>query len=586
MENSEHDEPFCWLDEGVINRLKDGVPLIIFSAKELFEGQSFKTDGIAKQFDTLKDAVENLTFIRLFSISAIEPLEQLKCFEKIARDVGGVKPCVLFVDDAKSFFLHSSCHAIDGIDTIRRVLLTDKYLVRVFRDAIQIDLANMASSGVSRDQPPLTHIERALLGEMHNRGMDVKCQIGIGPYVADFIVSSNGKRIVVEADGKAFHDPDADAIRDRRIKSEYGLPTLRFSGSQIYRNVNGCVDDIQTVLSGELANVPNYADEGMAQLDQSQKSAVNHGGRDARVLAPAGSGKTKVLVNRVVHLLNRSVSPSSILVLAFNKKAAGQLKNRLVSLGIPVGKGGIENNGVWVATLNSFGFKLIRSEGNISKMLDAPGAEKYLVENALNDSGQKLIAMRGEDPIATLTREIAKIRRGLFVPKGISLELPQPKGVATIDLNTIWEHVRHEQAQANVITFDDQIFLAADLLLSEPNIRRDWQGRFTNVLVDEYQDLNPAQILLLQILTSGSASIFAVGDDDQVIYSWRDANVVNLLENFEDSYPGMETYTLETNYRCPKPIVRSSQRLIKLNKRRYPKNIKPSAIAPDVNFRR
>jgi len=173
------------------------------------------------------------------------------------------------------------------------------------------------------------------------------------------------------------------------------------------------------------------------------------------------------------------------------------------------------------------------------------------------------------------------VRRGLRSPVAVEIELPQPSGNRSFALDALWASVRTIQKRRNLITFDDQIFLAADLLLREPSIRHLWQKRFKYVLVDEYQDLNASQILLMRILTSGPAAIFAVGDDDQVIYSWRDANVVNLLENFRDAYPRMSDYILEINYRCPKPIVRTSQRLISKNKRRHPKNIKPATIAPE-----
>ena len=581
MSSVEHTEFTSPLDEGVVARLISGVSLIVFCSRKIIEGNDFKSAEMAGQFDVLKKSIANIKFLRLRSLNTSDPIAGLKEFEKISGHIETQHPCILFVDDPKSYFLDSACSSLDGMPTIRRVLLADKYLARVFHDAIQIDLENQALSNPSRHLVPLTPIEISLLEEMDRRGMQFDTQVRLNPFVVDFIVNANGSRVVVEADGKEFHDSDFDALRDRRIKSEYGLDTLRFSGSEIFRNVGKCVDRIQHVMTGMVNNPSAYPDEGLAQLDPSQKFAVLHTGRDARVLAPAGSGKTKVLVNRTVHLLNSAVNAASILVLAFNKKAASQLEKRLLDLGIPVGKGGAENHGIWVATLNSFGFKLIRSEGSESQLLDSPWKEKALVERALKATGHKFVAMRGEDPVATITREIARIKRGLINPKGVSIEVQQPKGVAKVDQNLIWESVRDEQVRDRVITFDDQIFLAADLLLKEPTIRRDWQSRFTNVLVDEYQDLNPAQILLIQILTAGSASVFAVGDDDQVIYSWRDANVVNLLENFEDSYPGMTTYTLEINYRCPKPIVRSSQRLIKRNKHRHPKNIKPFVMAPE-----
>jgi superfamily I DNA/RNA helicase/very-short-patch-repair endonuclease len=584
MNSTSRDARFVWIDDALVERLRLGVPLVIFGASNLFVDKNFKSKAISEQFAELRNKVPGIRITNLAKFDSLDPVEASGRFQKVANDIADRHPRVLFMGDAKEEVLSESCGALDGGTAIGRVLMANKVMSTVLSDTIQIDLANPVMTSPSREFPPMTPIEWSLHKAMEALGMNVNCQVNLDPYIADFVVSKGQNRFVVEADGAAFHDAEKDQVRDRNILERHGLETLRFSGSAIYADADKCANSVLSALVGRQQDNERkgqYPSEDLDILDRSQRAAVEHSGGDARILAPAGSGKTKVLVNRVIRLLNDGEAPTSILVLAFNKKAAVQLEERLGTLGVPVGKGRDNDVGVWIATLNSFGNRVLMNEGLTSKLLDKPWKEKELVKNAAAESGLHLVGLRGQDPMAILTREIARVRRGLRSPAELEIEVPQPGKPRMVAIDVLWEAVRDIQRRKSVMTFDDQIFLATDLMLREPMVRRTWQKRFRHVLVDEYQDLNESQVMLMRLLTAGSASIFAVGDDDQVIYSWRDASVVNLLENFKGAYPGMTDHVLEINYRCPKPIVRASQRLIKWNKRRHPKNIRPSDSAPE-----
>jgi len=188
--------------------------------------------------------------------------------------------------------------------------------------------------------------------------------------------------------------------------------------------------------------------------------------------------------------------------------------------------------------------------------------------------------MRGSNPIVEVLEHINRIKRGLMPPSDEVIEVEQPRGALKINAERVWSAMQDLQARRHQMSFEDQIFLAVDLLLRNSQIRHRWQSRFDHILVDEFQDLNPTQSTLIRILVAPSANLFAVGDDDQLIYSWRSAEVQNLLDGFISSYEGATTYALGTNYRCAKKIVRSGQRLIEHNKVRYPKTIEPAAKAP------
>ncbi len=581
MNDSTASVPFSWLDGPLPSRIARGVPLVIFGAQDQFDGANFRLAAVRDRFNRLRATIPDLRITKIDPLSDIDPVREGARLHSFFEDVKRGRPRILFVADPKTTVEMLSCNPLDGTGELSKIVLADRLIAAVANDAIEVDLSAKMRPYPEDGQPPLTPIEDALLRAIRDRGLVVECQVGFEPYVVDFVVGEGRGRLIVEADGAGFHDPDLDRVRDERIRERYGLDTLRFTGSEIHADAPGCAARIARTLEVGLRNSELYAFEGREVLDASQRKAVEHGKGDVRVLAPAGSGKTKVLVNRIVWLLNQGVRPSQLLVLAFNRKAASQLENRLVTLGVPVGKGRKEEDGVWVATLNSFGNHVLLTEGIKKDLLDKPWKEKKLVEEAVRELGERLVGMRGEDPISTLTKEIARVRRGLRSPVALEVEVPQPSGKRSVAIDALWSAVRNLQERKGVITFDDQIFLATELLTHAPMVRRSWQRRFSHVLVDEYQDLNDAQIALMQILTGGGASIFAVGDDDQVIYSWRDANVVNLLDSFETTYPGVTNHVLEVNYRCAKPIVRASQRLISRNRRRHPKNIRPSETAPE-----
>ena len=571
----------CLADESVIARIKAGITVAVFNCAEMFIGDgdvSLETPGPLVR---LRRAIPELREVRLRSDAMSNPVEQRQKLAPILEHASGNIPQILFVDASQEEIELRSVDALSTIDSIEATFLADAIVAGVLKNAIVVKSPRSQPTTGTANALPMTVIEETLLAAMTADGLEVKPQVSFSPYVVDFLVGGAGTRLAVEADGAAFHDAERDAVRDKHLRERYGLRVERFSGSRIMRDPSGCVRAIRTALSERSSMIGDlYPYEGLADLDQSQRIAVEHRGSHARVLAPAGSGKTKVLVNRIIRLLNTGCSPEAILVLAFNKKAATQLEERLRALGVSVRRGP-KDYGVWVATLNSFGNRVLQTEGQKLGIIDSSLKEHKLVSDALAALGITLLPMRGVDQLATIALELARIRRGLRSPVERVVEIPQPSGTLTIGLQALWQSVRNLQASRNYLTFDDQIFLAADLLLREPMARHDWQSRFEHVLVDEYQDLNDAQILLLRVITGGMARIFAVGDDDQVIYSWRDARVVNLLEEFEVSYPGTTTFTLNVNYRCPKVVVRCAQRIIQWNTRRYPKNIVSAPVAPD-----
>ena len=427
---------------------------------------------------------------------------------------------------------------------------------------------------------PLTPIEEMLLKALQAESLEVAPQVRFAPYLVDFVVSRGDAKVVVEADGAGFHDPDRDRERDADILARHGLETVRFSGSEIFRSATQCAEIIRGRLSSRRSEAAARV-VTLGELDQSQTAAVLNQAGDARVLAPAGSGKTRVLVERISYLVGKGVSPRSILALAFNKRAADQFEHELRERSIGLSRSLSGDDGVTACTLNAFGYRFLQWTGFDSLLLERPSLERRLVQGALDQAGITLPRVRNADPLDQVIAQLARVRRGIAVPGTDPLELTGQGGTEAHDFEPIWLAVRSAQEQQRAITFDDQIFLTVQRLLGDPSLRRQLQWRFSHVLVDEYQDLNPAQACLIRILTAGCSAVFAVGDDDQLIYSWRGARSDFILEDFERVYPGAATHTLSTNYRCKRLVVSASQRLIAHNVHRAPKSIRAKVDAEE-----
>ena len=325
--------------------------------------------------------------------------------------------------------------------------------------------------------------------------------------------------------------------------------------------------------------------ESADRLDQSQLKAIKHQFGSARVVAPAGSGKTKVLVNHVADLINRGVSPTEVLCLAFNKDAAEQMRERLSDLGVPCSRQRRDIGKVTVATFNSFGLGVLNETGvRLDVLKRGSKEEELLAKSTMNNAAKSINVeipyLRGQSPWLQLLDEMSRIKSGLVLPSEASIEF-QLKRNETLELPMSpffyeWERLTSDQKK---ITFDDQIYQSIRLLMAKPILRSSLLKRYRHIIVDEYQDLSPSQIALLKLIASSGQQVFGVGDDDQLIYAWRHVSDSN-ISDFEKSFGFAKTYKLSVNYRSSRSVVHASQRLISFNKNRIEKSIKPGDENP------
>ena len=432
------------------------------------------------------------------------------------------------------------------------------------------------------DEEVLTPIEDILKKAMEKGGLDFEIQVRMGKRIADFVVTHGGQKIVVEADGVQYHVPSLDKKRDEEILDNFGIETIRFGGSQIWRDADACVAQIKRRLQKLEAGRPNYAYEDLDNLDASQLQAMRNEKGSVLVVAPAGSGKTKVIINRVAELLNRDVDPSGILCLAFNAEANKTLTDRLTALSIPNKRAADFRKsikGVTVATVHSLGFNILREFTEQSFNINTDDERRKTASIVLGDSGLKLPPLRGVDHAGTFLNELARIKAGLYNPAEEEIEFTvKNKETELFKVGDLFDRYQALNSDKLCLDFDDQIYQAISLLLSNYSTRNKVQTRYSHIIIDEYQDLSQAQVGIIRLLAGKGQEVFAVGDDDQLIYAWRHVSERNLMD-FADAFPRLERHPLSTNYRSASKIVRYSQNLIKHNKNRADKNVKPARAA-------
>jgi len=302
----------------------------------------------------------------------------------------------------------------------------------------------------------------------------------------------------------------------------------------------------------------------LSHLNPPQREAVLTTEGPLLVLAGAGSGKTRVITHRIVHLLEEGVSPEAILAVTFTNKAAKEMRERVVQLGGP------KAAGVTLSTFHAFGAEVLRS--HLTKLgwpkrfaIADMGDQISLVKRAMRERN---VDDRAFDPRKVLTL----ISRA----KNAGVE-PQPKPEGQGDDYDLVAHLvfplyqRALKAQG-AVDFDDLIVFPAKLFADFPAVKKKYTSRFRYVMVDEYQDTNSAQLELLKHLASEHRNVCVVGDDDQCIYSWRGAEVRNILD-FEASFPGGKEVRLEQNYRSTQVILDAANAVIEKNPHRRAKRM-------------
>ena len=313
----------------------------------------------------------------------------------------------------------------------------------------------------------------------------------------------------------------------------------------------------------------------LEKLNSEQKAGATHLDGPLLVLAGAGTGKTRVITYRVARLIETGVPPEKILAVTFTNKAAAEMRKRIEELA--PGKGAL----VWVYTFHAFGARFLREHHA------ALGLPRHFT--IYDQSDQKKLVT---ESMKELGLEDQKSKAGLYVSlisraKDDLLDAGSYEihAMTSIDQSRqiaakIYKVYQRKLEQAGALDFGDLLMRTCQLLRDNAEIRNKWQDAFTHMLVDEYQDTNHTQYILTKTLAAKHKNVCVVGDDDQSIYSWRGANIRNILE-FERDFPNTKVVTLEQNYRSTARILEAAGLVIHHNKTRKEKKLWTEAADGD-----
>jgi DNA helicase-2/ATP-dependent DNA helicase PcrA len=302
-----------------------------------------------------------------------------------------------------------------------------------------------------------------------------------------------------------------------------------------------------------------------SHLNPAQHDAVMATEGPLLVLAGAGSGKTRVLTNRIAHLVgDLGVSPAEILAITFTNKAAGEMRSRLGALC------GASVRAMWVSTFHAMCVRILRTDAERIGL-----TRSFTIYDA--DDSKRMITSVMKDleldpkryPPNGIVARISAAKNELIDVKEFAEKATSPLDKAAAK---VFRRYRSRMCEANALDFDDLLVEVHRLLADHPEVLKAYQDRFRYILVDEYQDTNHAQYQIVNLLASKHRNLMVVGDDDQSIYSWRGADISNILD-FENDYPDATVIRLEQNYRSTATILAAANAVVANNKGRKPKTL-------------
>lgn len=317
----------------------------------------------------------------------------------------------------------------------------------------------------------------------------------------------------------------------------------------------------QTLFSPMPAPAPVIDLDG---LNPAQREAVECTRGPLLVLAGAGSGKTRVLTVRIAHMIaDEGVKPWQVLAITFTNKAAAEMRERLEAL-LPAG-----TRGMWVCTFHAMCVRMLREDPELigyrpNFTIYDDDDSRRLVKTIMAD----LDIDQKQFPMNSIRAKISSAKNAMVGPD----EMASSSNPADRAAARVYRELDHRLAKANAMDFDDLLVKTFELLSKRPEVLERYQDRFRQISVDEYQDTNHVQYAITNLLAARYRNLMVVGDDDQSIYSWRGADIQNILD-FEKDYPDAHVVRLEQNYRSTGHILAAANAVVANNSRRKPKRL-------------
>ncbi len=313
--------------------------------------------------------------------------------------------------------------------------------------------------------------------------------------------------------------------------------------------------------------IENY----LEQLNPAQRQAVEYIQGPSLVIAGAGSGKTRVLTYKVVHLINNGYHPTEILVLTFTNKAANEMRQRIEKM-IGAGQAGL----LWMGTFHSIFAKILRHEAHhIGYPANYTIYDTIDSRNVIKQVIRELELNPKDYPINLIHSRISRAKNNLITAEYYSqqeklIQQDSMKGIP--EFSRIFTVYQNKLRKAGAMDFDDLLLNINILFHENPDVLEKYRNIFRFILVDEYQDTNYAQYIIIKKLAQKHGHICVVGDDAQSIYAFRGARIENIL-NFQRDFPQAKLFKLEQNYRSTKKIVNAANSVIAKNKMQIPKQV-------------
>jgi DNA helicase-2/ATP-dependent DNA helicase PcrA len=332
---------------------------------------------------------------------------------------------------------------------------------------------------------------------------------------------------------------------------------------------------------GKMHKFPRSQMDFLKGLNPQQREAVSCTDGPLLILAGAGSGKTRVITHRIAHIItSKKVPPSAILAVTFTNKAAGEMRERVASL---LGEVPLESSPN-VSTFHSFCVRLLRRDGDALSRVRPGFTRRFTIYDGEDQLAIVKSAYRGlgleEKEFMQYRAAISRISHGKNTrqsPADFYKTAVNREGEA---LAAVFEEYEKALRNANALDFDDLLLETVRLLEQDEATRNAWNRRLSYVMIDEYQDTNRSQYELMRLLTQAHQNVCVVGDEDQSIYSWRGADIRNILD-FERDYPDARVIRLEQNYRSTKNILAAAGAVVENNKQRKGKKLWTQAEAGD-----
>ena len=300
-------------------------------------------------------------------------------------------------------------------------------------------------------------------------------------------------------------------------------------------------------------------------LNDAQREAVLTCEGPLLVLAGAGSGKTRVLTHRIAHMVaDLGVAPWQVLAITFTNKAAAEMRERLGAL-LPGG-----TRGMWVCTFHAMGVRILRDDAELlgyrpNFTIYDDDDSKRLVKAIMSD----LDIDTKQFPVNMVRSKISAAKNAMVSPDEMAGQAADP---ATQKAARVYGELQRRLMVANAMDFDDLLVNTLLLFEKHPDVLARYQQRFIQISVDEYQDTNHVQYLITKKLAERHRNLMVVGDDDQSIYSWRGADIQNILD-FEKDYPDARVVKLQQNYRSTGHILAAANAVVANNSHRKPKRL-------------